>query len=274
MPETQPTLRFSVSTRSSGGIGAAGFDRIAAATGLVGVDVDPGLDGRRVHLPGRSVRIPNRATSLWIPPSLTDQQVHLLAERLAVLPSAPTVIIDAPRSTDSRARAQITTAARLRKRFGSKLPLAIAIRPWRFGPTREHLNGLASLQMQAGEWEISIVVDLARELDWTWEAEAAITRIAPSLSLVRVRYPTNAIDGRFRDSLTTRTLASAIDLRAATDIALVTPVSWRYRRNERAVAAACRGAMLDLTRRFHVGRPDHDAIDVPGRVRNRNPSVN
>ena len=99
----------------------------------------------------------------------------------------PRIVIDRPerRSRDDLAN-QVATAIRLRQVAGDHCRVAIAVRPHHPMGVRAHLSQIAGLRMQASEWDIDIALDLTREVDWLWEAEASIYRMFSSLELVRI----------------------------------------------------------------------------------------
>jgi hypothetical protein len=115
---------------------------------------------------------------------------------------------------------------------------------------RAHLNQIAGLRMQASEWDIDIALDLSRDVDWLWEAEASIYRMISSLQFLRIGITAGTLDGRFRASLTDRALSSCAELGFDGMISLVPPVPWWHWRNERTVEAFCRDATGRVMRKF------------------------
>ncbi len=165
--------------------------------------------------------------------------------------SRPTIVIDRPerRSRDDLA-SQVATAIRLRQITAEQCRVAIAVRSSHPNGVRAHLSQIAGLRMQASEWDIDIALDLSREVDWLWEAEASIYRMMSSLQLVRIGITAGTLDGRFRASLTDRALSSCAELGFDGMISLVTPVPWWHWRNERTVEAFCRDATGRVVRKF------------------------
>ncbi|CAN5500894.1 hypothetical protein BH23CHL4_BH23CHL4_16180 [soil metagenome] len=192
--------------------------------------------------------------AVWFPPplenKLSPQVEHLIQHRQqSGLPV--TLIVDQPRRrTRDAIRNQITFAIKLRTRLPASTRIAIGVRPHQIENTRAHLANLAGLRLQASEWDIDIALDLGRELDWLWEAEAAIYRVIGSLGMIRLSYPTNTFDGRFRASLTQRAITSCSELGYTRDFSLMVPLPWWHWRNSRALQAACREASAGIERQL------------------------
>ncbi len=163
----------------------------------------------------------------------------------------PTIVVDRPeRRTRDDVPNQVATAIRLRQLAGEQCRVAIAVRPYHANGVRAHLSQIAGLRMQASEWDIDIALDLSREVDWLWEAEASIYRMITSLQLVRIAITARTLDGRFRASLTDRALTSCAELGFDGMISLVTPIPWWHWRNERTIEAFCRDATGKVIRKF------------------------
>jgi hypothetical protein len=153
------------------------------------------------------------------------------------------------RSSDELAY-QVASAIRLRQILGEQCRVAVAVRPYHPNGVRAHLSAIAGLRMQASEWDVDIAIDLSREVDWLWEAEASIYRMIPSLQLIRIAMTQGTLDGRFRASLTDRALSSCAELGFDGLISLVTPVPWWHWRNEHTIEAFCRDATGRVIRKF------------------------
>lgn len=223
---------------------------------LSGIDLD-GLGSFRMKLQ-RWSSVPVEETSgiraIWVPAdssSLLVEPIETIAPVRVDGGSYPTVVIDRPeRHTRDDLPTQVATAIRLRQLAGENCRVAVAVRPNHPNGVRAHLNQMAGLRMQVSEWDIDLALDLSRDVDWLWEAEASIYRIFASLQLVRIAITSGTLDGRFRASLTDRTLSSCAELGFDGMISLVTPVPWWHWRNERTIEAFCRDATGRVIRKF------------------------
>lgn len=250
------TPRFLLSTASSPLLSGASYLEIGSRLPLSGIDLDNyGCFRSKIQ---RWSSVPmdetDRIRSIWVPsdsPILQGEPVTQVGPVQIAGGSYPTVVIDRPdrRSRDDLPN-QVSTAIRLRQLAGDHCRVAIAVRPYHPNGVRAHLSQIAGLRMQASEWDIDIALDLSREVDWLWEAEASIYRMIPSLQLVRIGITAGTLDGRFRASLTDRALSSCAELGFDGMISLVTPVPWWHWRNERTVEAFCRDATGRVVRKF------------------------
>ncbi len=250
------TPRFLLSTSSSPLLSGMSYLDVGNKLPLSGVDLD-GYGSIRFKLQRWSA-VPaedaERIRAIWVP---ADADVLLTDSVTAIGPVVldarfrPTVVIDRPdhRSRDDLAN-QVSSAIRLRQIAGEQCRVAIAVRPFHAHGPRAHLSAVAGLRMQASEWDIDIALDLSRDVDWLWEAEASVYRMISSLRLVRIAMPAGTLDGRFRASLTDRALSSCAELGFDGMISLVTPVPWWHWRNERTIEAFCRDATGRVVRKF------------------------
>lgn len=162
----------------------------AATAGLFGIDLDlrrswraPGeLDVERLD----SVRI----RSVWLPTAYTGVAIEQRAERLrSFLAQAATrhglrTIVVTPRSTSENvplhaiAREQADAAG---------IRLALEVRPEALLDERgSHLARVANIRRFAEEWDLDIALDLGSGDLAGWETEAALMRLFPRLTLVRI----------------------------------------------------------------------------------------
>jgi hypothetical protein len=200
--------------------------------------------------------------AVWLPPPLENRlapQVEHLIQHRQTLGLPVTLVIDQPRRRTRDALGhQITFAIKLRTQMPASTRIAIGIRPHQIENTRAHLAHLSASRLQASEWDIDMALDLGRELDWLWEAEAAIYRMIGSLGLVRLSYPTNTFDGRFRASLTQRAITSCAELGYTRDFSLMVPLPWWHWRNPKSLQAACREASDGINRQLNAGPALYD----------------
>ena len=267
--------KFLVSALSSPLMPAPHFARLARQSAVCGVEVDL-QDTLRHRLQGwHKASSDDQVTvsAVWFPlplenrlPSKVEELVHRRQD--SGLPC--TLVIDQPRQrTRDGVAKQITFAIKLRTQMPSATRVAIGVRPYHIENTRAHLSNLAALRLQASEWDLDIALDLGRELDWLWEAEAAIYRVFGSLGLIRLSYPTNTFDGRFRASLTQRALSSCAELGYERDFSLMIPLPWWHWRNARSLEAACREAAISISRQLYPGAAAHDFERQPDRYADR-----
>jgi hypothetical protein len=217
------------------------LDEIVASTFFDGIDLDLTVSGLRRKLTGIDRRAADRQiSSIWVRCADHDAQELELIE--ALLGNAPLLIVDEPRSSESAVREQLAVAKRLREELSERSRIALAIRPRNAEGDRGHLARLAMLRSVAEEWEFELALDMTADVDWLWEAEAAVARIASKLSFVRINYPPPLLDQHVRNRLTQRTMSACIDIQFEGVIALAPPVPfwlWGSRRalEERAIMA-------------------------------------
>ncbi len=233
---------------------ASELSRLAGRGVVNGVEVDL-LDSLRFRLQNwatASDDVLRNVDVVWFSPPLEqrapDKALRLIESRVSTgLPVR--LVIDQPRARGPEAfDSQLSLAIRLRNQLPELVRVTIGIRPHQIENTRAHLARLSALRMQASEWDLDLAVDLGRELDWLWEAEAALYRIIGSLQLVRLSYPTTTFDGRFRASLTQRTVLTCAELDYRGDFSLVVPLPWWHWRNTRSLEAACQDAVTRIRR--------------------------
>lgn len=249
---------FKVSALSSPLLRAESFAALAERGPVNGVEIDL-LDSLRFRLQQwqhATVPVLDRLDVIWFLPTLE----HRAPERVLELIEPRTarglpvrLVIDQSRSRDRDTHErQIALAIRLRTELPETVRVTIGIRPYQIENTRAHLARLSTLRMQASEWDLDLAIDLGRELDWLWEAEAALYRIIGSLALIRLSYPTTTFDGRFRSSLTQRTVLTCSELGFEGDFSLVIPLPWWHWRNVRSLEAACRDTVTRISREMGI----------------------
>ena len=250
---------FLVSALSSPLMAAEQFATLGQQSPISGVEIDL-QDTLRHRLQGwHSASAGELAAvrAVWFPTSLENKlcpRVEHLVRHRQEHGLRVTLIVDQPRRrTRDAIGNQITFAIKLRTRAPASTRIAIGMRPHQIDNTRAHLANLATLRLQASEWDIDLALDLSRELDWLWEAEAAVYRVIGSLGLIRLSYPTNTFDGRFRASLTQRVISSCSELGYTRDFSLMVPLPWWHWRNSQSLEAACREASAGINRQLQAG---------------------
>ncbi|CAN5748272.1 hypothetical protein BH23CHL5_BH23CHL5_11770 [soil metagenome] len=261
---------YFISALSSPLLNASQFTGFSRRTQLSGVEIDV-TDALRLRLQrweSASAADLSAVGIIWFPPPL-ERDLPGSVQRLLNQRNRGgvplTIVVDQPRrkSMDSFSK-QIQLAIRLRTVLPANLRIAVGVRPFQIENTRAHLANLATLRLQASEWDLDVALDLGRELDWLWEAEAAIYRLAGSLQLIRFSYPRDTFDGRFRASLTQRTIASCADIGYSGAFSLVVPLPWWHWKNQPSLEAACRNATFDINRRLSGDRGGtviHEEVD-------------
>jgi hypothetical protein len=171
------------------------FD-LAPQTGVDGIDLD--LTGRPA-LPSAAalVALINREEpsirSVWVtrgtPWSRSREPwASNLAVELALAAGADRLVAELPVAPPGQPSRPIVTGLveSLRARVGADLPVALAIPARRLVGGRSHLVQLTALRRLAEEWEFELALDLRGAIDPRWEAEAAIDRLGPRLTLIRL----------------------------------------------------------------------------------------
>jgi hypothetical protein len=254
---------FLVSNSSSPLLSACDYAEVGRHGPLGGVELDLSRGSHRLQRwSAASDETLSQIRTIWMPPA-PDDRMSELGRRIVTLAKGNervSLIVDTPRRASRDAMIdQLNVAIRLRNQFPSGPRIAVAIRPHLIENTRAHLSNLSALRLQASEWDLDLALDLGRELDWLWEAEAAMYRISGSLALVRLSYPTTTFDGRFRASLTQRTILSCKELVYRGKFSLMVPLPWWHWRNRRSLEAACRDAATGIARQIS---PSSTAIDI------------
>lgn len=108
--------------------------------------------------------------------------------------------------------------------------IAVGIRAVDFADDRRHLDQLVATRRMAEEWDLDIALDLTGNVSLSWEAEAAIIRLMPRLTLVRL-HSWIAGDGsgpsQVRQAIALRTIAMLADQGYAGSISLLpAPAPW------------------------------------------------
>ncbi len=85
---------------------------------------------------------------------------------------------------------------------------------------------MGALRRTAEEWDFDLALDLCGGIDPRWEAEAAIQRVLPRLTLVRVGTSGGDVSSGTRNRLTRRSLAYLLDQSYAGTLSLAPSVPW------------------------------------------------
>jgi hypothetical protein len=238
VPAPRPT--FVVSTLSSPLLRPSEVCAAVRRAGLAGVDLDlTGWRNQRM-LTDLAHSDPSRRSliaSVWVP---ADRGVSRLGRLTPWKPGAvpgaslprtvELVVVDEEKERGHpNGHGQLRSAIRLRDPGGFPGRIALAVRPRNPEGGRAHLARLSLLKSVAAEWDFDLALDLAGPVDWLWEAEAAIVRMASRLRLVRVLFPLHTPDAHLRARMTQRTLAACVDAGFDGLIAIAVPLPcWRW----------------------------------------------
>lgn len=102
--------------------------------------------------------------------------------------------------------------------------VAVGIRAIDYANDRRHLDELVATRRMAEEWDLDIALDLTGNVSLSWEAEAAIVRLMPRLTLVRLHswIGVSGMDrSRERQAIALRTIAMLADQGYAGSISLL-----------------------------------------------------
>ncbi len=113
---------------------------------------------------------------------------------------------------------------RLQEGVGPKTRVTLVLRPTDLEGTRAHLTTMTSLRRTAEEWDFDLAIDLCGTVDPRWEAEAAIQRILPRLTLIRLGASGGDLAPGSRARLTRRSLAYLLDQSYSGTLSLVPTV--------------------------------------------------
>jgi hypothetical protein len=227
MPSRHASPRFVISSRSSP---LLHLDRLAdaairAATDGVEIDLTGGILRRRLFMRGWPLDV-SHVLSLWLPASIRSLDDSTWSDWR---PQRGLVVVDEESGHTPNGKNQLAAAIRLRERLGGSARVALAIRPRNPDGGRAHLARLSMLRNVAEEWDLDLALDMCGPVDWLWEAEAAILRLAPRLRLLRIAHPLPALDSHVRSRMTQRTIAAAVDGGFDGVVAVVVPLPiWRW----------------------------------------------
>jgi hypothetical protein len=136
---------------------------------------------------------PLRIRSVWVPGAvngiLAEQRTNGLwtfLEHAAVEGGLRMVVM--PRSSETTRGESLWSALRKRMRVASKgaVRLAIGVRGATMERGHDQLGELLALRHAAEEWDLDLALDLSGDVPHYLEAEAAILRLLPRLTLVRI----------------------------------------------------------------------------------------
>lgn len=211
-----------------GNAGWLGSTRVALATASLGAFHAIDLDLRSTWLPPSWTRITPvaereiiRVRSVWLPEVVKGfaehQRSHRLEEFLrhgqGELGLRELIV---PRLLPERASGfNVSRHARdFTKRSNGVVRLVIGIRAETLIRSANHLDRIMSIRRAVEEWDLEIALDLTGTVSPRWESEAAIAKVLPRLSVVRIESwlkPDGTIDTSPRGQLAARTIAMLSD---------------------------------------------------------------
>jgi hypothetical protein len=191
----RPTLVFGTSPGRLGGVGRG--ISIARETSLLALDLDlrtswaiPRAQTLQLAAQNQTIRI----RSVWLPSAMFGAFTQRRTEMLAGLLGAAkqdfglrSLVL--PRHRDMAERhTTIHNLAReiAARKTGSDVRLVIGLQASDFRHDRWHLDQLAGIRRMAEEWDLDLALDLTGNVSLAWEAEAAVMRVLPRLTMVRL----------------------------------------------------------------------------------------
>ena len=95
----------------------------------------------------------------------------------------------------------VRSAYKLKSRYSWISGLSVAVPATALDGGRTHLTRLRMLGRFLEEWELDLGVDLNRQTDSRWEAEAALLACGPRLKVIRITYPLHTVVDQKHDVL-------------------------------------------------------------------------
>ncbi|MGH2550624.1 MAG: hypothetical protein ACRDHN_14615 [Thermomicrobiales bacterium] len=208
-----------LSTQASSLMRLEGYASAVEEADLTGIDLDATNDLKRALVASRSMHkaLANQSVrSVWVRPlQLEGSGLQPFRDAAKTCGEArlPLMIVDVPAGVDhiDAVSIQLAAATRLRHAVGSQANIAIAVRAENPEGNRNHLDRLAMIRHQAGEWDYKLALDLTAKADGTWEAEAAMLRVLPRIANIRLTVPRTLLSGGIRWRIASRVIAAATD---------------------------------------------------------------
>jgi hypothetical protein len=262
-------LVFAVSSRGSAWRRLDWWQTIGQDAGRLPLDLDlsSSIRRRRLGLDSwrRALEQPGVA-SVWIRAQQVESNAgdipgdplfqHHLSMPHRIVAMTHDAVADAGRDLNDA----VACARRMQGLVDSSTRVALVVTPVNPSGGREHLLRLQALRHRAAEWDIDLALDLTGNLDESWEAEAAMLRMAKRLVLIRFGYPFVGTPGSPAWRLRRRILAAAADVEFSGTVAIaptLRPLRWSSSTN---VALELRQAVVAVRTEFRqrsafVGEP-------------------
>jgi hypothetical protein len=260
-----------LSTRSSGIMRLDRYQAVVASGSCHGIDLDATSDLRRLIVSSNAVPklLANSSiSSIWLTPSQLEGrglQPYRDFARITGTNRLPNLVVDIPADStaDDALSVQIAAARRLRNATGPQARIAVAIRAENREGNHDHIERMTLIRHQVGEWEFGIALDLTIGVDGAWEAEAAVIKLLPRLSMIRLVLPRTMLSGGVRWRIASRTVAAACDSGFTGIFSIAPDLSLWERLSVNALSDRCAMFATNLDRRASLVRSERSRL--PGR---------
>jgi len=142
----------------------------------------------------------------------------------------------------------------LTKQSNGVIRLAIGVQAESLIQEPDHLDRITAIRRSVEEWDLDIALDLTGDISARWESEAAVAKMLPRLTLVRLESwvrRDGTVDTSLRGQLAARTIAMLCD-QGYTGIISVNPraTSWLGHASHAATAAWAELLAQDVQNRY------------------------
>ena len=192
---------------------------------------------------------PTTVDSLWLPETpghvLPTWQGRRLIESTTAYTTPRLIVpwaLTSGRGAGRKGTVGLVSALNRTMRAGR---ITLAIRPDHRHPIREQLMAMSALRRLAEEWDYDLAVDLAGTRDGPWEAEAALHRLMPRLTTIRLGPLSGlALSGATDPRLASRVLSAARDVAFTGTFVVASGGGPRLLRGDRYDAAEALAQMI------------------------------
>ncbi len=220
------TPRIALSTRSDPLMSIGGWQSACASAGIDNLDLD--VSNRLRHrLIARNLGLtlshPDSVRSIWLGMDVNPKIVPGDA-KLVILPEQ--LLLDSQGGDESLFK----QLERYKRELDDSVDLAVALTPRNREGSRAHLGRISSVRHIAEEWDLGIALDLTKDVDSNWEAEAAVMRLGDRLRIVRFTAPNGdgmfPFYGRPTDLMTSRVLSWLAETGFAGTLSMKLALHW------------------------------------------------
>lgn len=202
---------FTISTTSTLPWSFDSYRQLAVGTGANGIDLDLTTWIGRVTLRNHVMKSLSEIRSVWLSGTDIESWNVLHQPDSAVFPLSRSVVIRLPAESMDDDLAIVRKAYRLKRAYAWLQSVTVAVPANALDGGRTHLTRLRLLCRFLEEWELGLGLELNRQTDSRWEAEAAILACADHLKTVRFCAPLNRVVDQKGDVLT-RSLAALAEI--------------------------------------------------------------